>query len=419
MPAHGPAQLKEIKHPRYAYAVIYSDPSRREPSGRAKRVALYFKRGEKEAAEKKLADLNRDLIVSGTIGASMDAAARADYFAAREVLTRAGHVITLAEAARHYVIHHPQLAALEEEVRPLYTEFLRVKRHDENVSKRWGDTLETRVLAWIDGYAIATLADITRENLLALRSRDGVKARTRIADMTAVSTFLDYLVAEKKLIANPLDDIPRPKADATDPQTLSAAQIKTLLQTAQEMENGRLLRLFAIGIFAGLRPGEIARLTEDRIRLKTAKPVIRVVGGKKRQRLRVVPILPVLRAWLTVAPAHVPDLDGKDRSLFDRIREAAGLIKWTGNRTGKRKTVFSHWQEDVMRHTFISLRMGMTHDENVVAMEAGNSPDTIHAHYLSILDDEEVEAMQQIVPAGWKAIKDKTGWQVKQIVKKS
>ena len=156
-----------------------------------------------------------------------------------------------------------------------------------------------------------------------------------------------------------------------------------------------------MAIFAGLRPGEIERLTPEHLHLNQKDPVIRVIGGKRRQRVRIVPVLPALMAWLRVAPECWPiaALAGKDRWLFDEIRQAAGIMKWEGIISGPRKLMFSHWQDDICRHTFISLRIATTKDEGRVALEAGNTPDVIHAHYLSMLTDREAREMLRVLPA--------------------
>lgn len=395
----GLALLKPCSHPRYNYVVTYDDPTEREPNGRAKRVAKYFT--NQEAAEKKLRELNQALAQDGALGVRIDAQVRADFFSARRLLDDAGHTaLSLTDVARQFVATHPRTADASEPVAPWFREFLRVQEHDENKSARWLKTLRIRNEAWIAAQAIATLGDIHRDTVLPLRSREGVKPRTRIADMTAVSTFLDWLVEERKLAANPLDEIKRPKTDALSPRALTASQVATLLEQARALGDGRLLRYFALAIFAGLRPGEVNRLSEDQIRPEGKSPIIRVVGGKRRQRARAVPMLPVLRAWLKVAPKIMPvvDFDERDRGLFDEIRQAAGLIVWEGALRGRRTRLVNHWQDDICRHTFISLRMGMTHDENLVAMESGNSPDVIHAHYLSLMPAAEVRALQRLRP---------------------
>ena len=395
----GIATISAIKHPRYSWAIRYVDPLQREAGGRAKRVLRYFT--SKEAAEAARIDLNKTLTVAGTAGVYLDAKIRADYLAARQVLDAAGlTAVSLFEAARSFAEGAKQTTATPRAIGPLRDEFLRYKAVDENKSQRWVSTLSIRVDRWIREQAIITTADITREAALATRSRAGVAVRTRLADMTAVSTFLEWLREDKWIAENPLRNERRPATDAVEIRTLDVDQVRRLLTAAQTVGEGRLLRYFAIAVFAGLRPSEIESLTPDRIKLDGREPIIRVIGGKRRQKVRAVPVLPVLREWLKSAPERWPiaDIAHEDRDLFDQVREAAGLIRWTGDRRGKRETDFSLWQPDIMRHTFVSLRMAMTNDENLVAMEAGNSPDVIHAHYLSLMTKAEAKRLLAVRP---------------------
>jgi hypothetical protein len=44
------------------------------------------------------------------------------------------------------------------------------------------------------------------------------------------------------------------------------------------------------------------------------------------------------------------------------------------------------WKRNGLRHSFISYRLAKTNDENLVAVEAGNSPIMIQHHYRQIKD---------------------------------
>lgn len=378
----GIATVTPIKHPRYSYALRYVDPLQREPGGRAKRVVRYFT--SREAAEEARVELNKTLTTTGTAGVHLDAKVRADYLAARQVLDAAGlAAVSLFEAARGFAEVSKRTVQAPVEIGPLRDEFLRAKAVDENKSRRWVATLRCRVDRWIREQEIKTTADITRTTALATRSRPGIQANSRTAEMAALSAFFEWLRTEGWIPANPLRGERRPKTDAIEIRTLDADQVRRLLTAARTMGKGRLLRYFAIAVFSGLRPSEIERLTPERIKLTGRQPIIRVVGGKRRQRVRAVPVLPPLKAWLKIAPAHTGAPHTHDRKLFARIRKAAGM---------------EDWQADIMRHTFVSLRMAMTNDENLVAMEAGNSPDVIHAHYLSLMTRAEAKRLLAVRP---------------------
>lgn len=383
-------KIYEITKPRRLWQVYYVH--------QGKRIRKHFPSIEQAEAYRR--EIAAVINLGGTGALHLDVMMRADYTAARTLLDQNGwQDLTLLELARDFTKRTQRLAAADTPIAPLLEEFIRTKKEDENKSARWVATLRLRCWAWVHAQAVATLQDVTREAVLALRSRPKVKPRTKVADMAAVSTFMGWLVSEKWLQTNPLDDVKRPSTDVLNPKVLSAAQIAALLHAARELEGGRLLRYFALAIYAGLRPSEIERLRPENVRLG-APAVVRVVGGKRRQRVRVVPILPTLLAWWQAGPEHWPVLrrGHADAKLFDQIRRAAGLVQWTHAARCKGKMISTDWQNDICRHTYISLRMAMTHDENLVAMEAGNSPDVIHAHYLSMIDDREAAAMLAILP---------------------
>ncbi len=95
------ATVQPSKHPRYAWEVQYIDRSRREPGGRARRVTKYFT--AREAADQAARTLDRTISTSGTVALALDAIARADFCAAREVLAEAGWPkLALVDVARDF-----------------------------------------------------------------------------------------------------------------------------------------------------------------------------------------------------------------------------------------------------------------------------------------------------------------------------
>jgi hypothetical protein len=48
--------------------------------------------------------------------------------------------------------------------------------------------------------------------------------------------------------------------------------------------------------------------------------------------------------------------------------------------------------ENCFRHTFISARVVVTGSEAQTSLEAGNSPQMVHTHYLELMTKEEGEA---------------------------
>lgn len=395
-------------HPTSPWLVVYTDPAERDRNGGLRRLRRQFK--DEGAARNYHRALLKSAASIGTSGLGLDARARADFYAARTTLDNAGLFdVSVTEALRDFVRARPVPAKSTQTVDELIARFTTAKEVEENASANTVRNLRRRVSAWILREQIVTLADITEDSLLALKQRKAVSARTKINDMAAVSSFLSWLRERRLRADNELLEMSRPKTDGRIPKLLRPNQVSALLTAADEVSDGRLLRYFTLLLLAGLRPSEAAQIEPDQVRLNAAPPFVRVLRGKKRNRPRPAPVLANFPAWWTHRPWPV-DAEGNnlplfrptsriDLDTFDAVRERAGLIERTRNEaTRKRVLVRSDWQEDICRHTWISVRMQQTKDEARVAYEAGTSVDMIHGHYLDTLDDAAVRAIEAIRP---------------------
>ena len=56
------------------------------------------------------------------------------------------------------------------------------------------------------------------------------------------------------------------------------------------------------------------------------------------------------------------------------------------------------WKRNGLRHAFCSYRLSVTQDLNRVALEAGNSPAMIHAHYKELVSSADALAWFNTLP---------------------
>ena len=366
--------VRRITHPRYSHAFTVLDPTRREKSGRAKRITYYFK-SEEEAATK-LRELGKTILAVGVQGVELSPAARADYAAARALLDVDFPRVSLADVARAWLNTQGAGPANRTKVGPLLERFLDEKAHAEGATERTRNNLEQRVEAWCEREKIETLGDITRETCLALRDRRGVEAATRKNDMNAVSSFLSWLVQERQIPFNPLMGQRRPKVVRNPPEIYTAEQMALLLRAAAGYKAGRFARFVGLLFLAGLRPSEAPHARLD---LDHEKPAVRVQGGKLRGRAnRITHLSPAAAEWMRRRPAAVVEMT-------------------TGQRNQLCKLAGVDWIQDGARHTWISAKLALTNDEKLVAREAGTSPDTIFKHYHRLMPKSEAEAFERVV----------------------
>lgn len=160
-------------------------------------------------------------------------------------------------------------------------------------------------------------------------------------------------------------------------------EIEKLLQT----ESADIRAIIALQAFAGIRSQEILRLHWDDI--KHGRGHIELAADKaKTASRRIVPILPNLAAWLKGTEKKkglifTPNnLTAFDRRMNAEAFEPAGV---------KRK-------ENALRHSFISYRVADTQNVAQVALEAGNSPGMIFAHYREVVTAGDAKKWFSIQP---------------------
>jgi integrase len=183
--------------------------------------------------------------------------------------------------------------------------------------------------------------------------------------------------------SNPITHTAKPKKHDNPPEIFTVDELRALLEAAQRTAPD-VLPMLAIGAFAGLRDAEIKRLDWSEVDL--ARRHIEVKAAKaKTARRRIIPIQPNLSAWLRPYAAMLGHVvpEGK-RGKLDRVREAAGLLKWPNNG---------------LRHSFASYRLAAIQDAPRVSAELGHTgPGLLYSTYQELVHPEEAERYWLITP---------------------
>lgn len=104
----------------------------------------------------------------------------------------------------------------------------------------------------------------------------GLRATSRRAHHAAISSFLEFCIAFELRTANPLKAIRRPREPRSVPRALNAAQVAALWDVLPD-DSARLL--VALGLYAGLRAGEVEQLQCEDLRFD-GTPALMVIHGK-------------------------------------------------------------------------------------------------------------------------------------------
>jgi len=245
------------------------------------------------------------------------------------------------------------------QVQAVVTEFLAAKAASGR-SKAHVDDLRKRLDRFGSAFRVSLSLVNARQIETWVRSLD-LAPRSQRNFVGAISSLLHWAERREHLARGQIDlsgiEIERTLSNV---QTFTPDALARLLAAA---EDPRMVAYLTLGAFAGLRTAEILRIDWEHIRADHID--VRAENSKTRQR-RLVPVLPALSSWL------------------DPIRSTGRVCDWYGlqkplGRLAKRAGVA--WVHNGLRHSFGTYRMALIQSEQQVALEMGNSPAMIFAHY--------------------------------------
>ncbi|MDB4616078.1 tyrosine-type recombinase/integrase [Akkermansiaceae bacterium] len=181
---------------------------------------------------------------------------------------------------------------------------------------------------------------------------------------------------------NPIEAIDKLKEDCREIGILSTAEAANLLSHSSD----KILPAIAIGLFAGLRRSEIARLEWSQVNFKHEHIEVKASSFKSPAR-RLVPMRNNLRQWLEpyrqrngpVMPTAMIY-----RSRLSSARKAAGIEKWPHN---------------ALRHSFASYNLAAFENAPALSGEMGHvSIKMIFQHYRALVLQKDAESFWSITP---------------------
>jgi integrase len=298
------------------------------------------------------------------------------------IATFEGKPFTLSQAAKFFVEHY------QDPVRPIkladaFDEFLdqKTKANSRPESIR---NLRTRVGFLVSTHGNSLVSEIQPETIRGIIHRPGRGPVTCDNDRRALSVFFNWAARQGYCAKSPTAGIDPIRCDRDEPEILPLETVRRLLAAAIDYKDGRLVPYLALGLFAAIRPTELARITWKEIDLGQGTVTLGAKLAKMRQR-RIVRLSENCLEWLRPhAPRRTPIKGTNWRRDFDAIKTAAGILEWT---------------QDILRHTGISCHLAHFEHEGQTAAWAGNSPNIVQRHYKGLVPRQDATAFWEIRPS--------------------
>jgi integrase len=233
--------------------------------------------------------------------------------------------------------------------------------------------LRRSLLKFSEGRESMGIASVSPEAVEAYLKDNQYSMRTRETQMTRLGSLFSWAERRGYIQFNPVRRLERIVIDHPPPRILTPAEAERLVLLA-EARQPKLFGYVVLGLYVGIRPDELARLTWADVDVDRGLVRIDSAAAKTRKR-RIVPLEAKAVYWLR----RVPRRQGPIADC-NRPHQLQRLAKWMG---------WERWIHDVLRHTCASQLLALHGDAGRVSRILGNSPAILLSRYLELVDPND------------------------------
>lgn len=192
------------------------------------------------------------------------------------------------------------------------------------------------------------------QSFIASISEAGLKPRSINRKISAVQSFYEHLMRMGVLEENPAKTVTRPKASSPLPSVVRSEAIKALFDPenfSDDFEGSRDRLMLVLFYACGLRREELINLKRSDVR--EGDMLIKVLG--KRNKVRLIPIAPLIVELLRLYEAVLPNWDERDEELLLTSKGRKlypSLVYKTVKKYLSQVTSMEKTSPHVLRHTF-------------------------------------------------------------------
>ena len=186
-------------------------------------------------------------------------------------------------------------------------------------------------------------------------NQKGIKARSIATKLSALRSFLAYLVQNEALTFNPAKGVASPKLDKPLPKNISVDEVFQLLNMDEQDQDPLSLRdqaMMELMYSSGLRLSELVGINLNDLKLREKE--LMVLGKGSKQRLLPITKTAVIaiQRWLAVRPEFC---DPGETALFTsklKRRISARNVQARMEKWGVQQNLPSHLNPHKLRHSF-------------------------------------------------------------------
>ncbi|MEG3755957.1 tyrosine recombinase XerC [Psychromonas arctica] len=206
---------------------------------------------------------------------------------------------------------------------------------------------EQQIKSWqvLDTHQVRLLAKQLHQN--------GIKARSIATKLSALRSFLEYMVKHSLLTFNPAKGVSAPKLDKPLPKNISVDDMDQLL--AIDGDDPLTLRdhcMMELMYSSGLRLSELVNINLGDIKLSAKEIMVTGKGSKQRLLPITKTAIETMRLWLKVRPDFA---EPGEKALFlskQKKRISTRSVQMRMEKWGLEQSLPSHVNPHKLRHSF-------------------------------------------------------------------
>jgi integrase len=363
-----------------------------------RKVASFDSREEAERACQSAGGARKRL---GMLGLSASPAEMAEFLVAKEKLRMAGTAVSISEAVEFYLTHARRMREVV-----MVTEAVgrfRDAKDAEGCSARYYRQLGVSLGALGRWLPERGMHEVRREEIETWLRGSGWAAKTRNNYLGDVRALFSWAMKEGFCSMNPAEGIAKARLSEEEIGTLSVGQCEVLLRGA--LLKPEMMGFVVLGLFGGLRPAEIQRLSWDAVDLREGTVIVAGSQAKTRRR-RVVDLSEYALEWLRAGmPASLRAGMICGRYWDARWRMFRRSLGWAVGSEEKGivevrvKPIHGAWPHNALRHTYASMHYAMFENEAKLQAQMGHeSASMLHRHYRALKTRKEAERFWGLKP---------------------